>query len=140
MLHLVMILLTVSGVFTQQKDWGVEYPDSQICAVRGFSVSIPCNYYYPPQQIYQVVEKLWCSMNSNTDKCLNPPYVYDSSSNTNSDFEYAGDDKSNCTLLIHNLQFSYSGEYRFRFITDNPDDRYTGVPGATLQVAGKCYG
>ncbi|XP_060756605.1 uncharacterized protein LOC132867650 [Neoarius graeffei] len=126
------------GVLTQDKSrWSVKYPDNPICAVRGFSVSIPCSYYYDPTSNpnIQLRKKFWCSMNSNTDFCLNPPYVYNSSSNTNSDFESAGDDKSNCTLLIHNLQFSYSGEYRFRFITANPDDRRTGDPGATLQVA-----
>ncbi|XP_060756609.1 uncharacterized protein LOC132867655 [Neoarius graeffei] len=123
-------------VLTQDRGWGVKYPDNPICAVRGFSVSIPCSYYYPTSNPnIQVKKQLWCSMNLNTGRCLNPPYVYDSSSNTNSDFEYAGDDKSNCTLLIHNLQFSYSGEYRFRFITANPGDRWTGDPGATLQVA-----
>ncbi|XP_060756450.1 uncharacterized protein LOC132867511 [Neoarius graeffei] len=134
---LYLFMLTLSGVLTQDGGWSVKYPDNLICAVRGFSVSIPCSYYYDPTSNpnIQVTQKLWCSMNSNTDVCLSPPYVYNSSSNTNSDFEYAGDDKSNCTLLIHNLQFSYSGEYRFRFITDNPDDRWTGVPGATLQVA-----
>ncbi|XP_060756608.1 uncharacterized protein LOC132867654 [Neoarius graeffei] len=138
MLLLALILLTLSGVLTQDKSrWSVKYPDNPICAVRGFSVSIPCSYYNDPTSNpnIQVTQKLWCSLNSNTDVCLNPPYVYDSSSNTNSDFEYAGDDKSNCTLLIHNLQFSYSGKYRFRFITANPNDRWTGVPGATLQVA-----
>ncbi|KAK3515345.1 hypothetical protein QTP70_017707 [Hemibagrus guttatus] len=94
------------GVLTQDRGWSVEYPDKPICAVRGFSVSIPCSY------------------------------VYNSSSNTTSDFEFTGDDKSHCTLLIHNVQFSYSGEYKFRFITDVTDGRYTGVPGVTLQVAG----
>ncbi|KAF5898289.1 myeloid cell surface antigen CD33-like isoform X1, partial [Clarias magur] len=72
-------------------------------------------------------------MNSNTDRCTAPPYVYNSSSNTKSDFEYVGDDKSNCTLLIHNVQFSYSGEYKFRFITNV--DKWTGDPGVTLQTA-----
>ncbi|XP_060756606.1 uncharacterized protein LOC132867651 [Neoarius graeffei] len=130
------ISLHVEGVLTQDGGWSVKYPDNPICAVRGFSVSIPCSYSYPTSNPnIQVTQKLWCSLNSNTDLCKVPPYVYDSSSNTSSDFEYAGDDKSNCTSLIHNLQFSYSGEYRFRFITANPDDRYTGVPGATLQVA-----
>ncbi|KAF5882004.1 myeloid cell surface antigen CD33-like isoform X1 [Clarias magur] len=74
-------------------------------------------------------------MNSNTDRCLDPPYVYNSSSNTKSDFEYVGDDKSNCTLLIHNVQFSYSGEYRFRFITNVAGGLWTGDPGVTLQTA-----
>ncbi|KAK3541360.1 hypothetical protein QTP86_023091, partial [Hemibagrus guttatus] len=76
-------------------------------------------------------------MNSNTDWCLNPPYVYDSSSNTTSDFEFTGDDKSDCTLLIHNVQFSYSGVYKFRFITNVTGGKYTGQPGVTLQVAGE---
>ncbi|KAM9431832.1 B-cell receptor CD22-like [Clarias gariepinus] len=116
--------------------WGVNYTDNPICAVRGFSVSIPCSYYYPTSNPnIQVKQRLWCSMNSNTDYgCHGPPYVYDSSSNTKSDFEYVGDDKSNCTLLIHNVQFSYSGEYKFRFITDEPSDRWTGQPGVTLQT------
>ncbi|XP_053530804.1 uncharacterized protein LOC128628676 isoform X2 [Ictalurus punctatus] len=138
MLYLVVILLSVSGVLAPY-DLGVNYPDNPICAVRGFSVSIPCTYYYyyypTSNPSIQVIQKLWCSMNSNTDICMNPPYVYNSSSITTSDFEYAGDDKSNCTLLIHNVQFSYSGEYRFRFITDQTGGRWTGVPGPTLQVA-----
>ncbi|KAF5888746.1 myeloid cell surface antigen CD33-like isoform X1 [Clarias magur] len=121
-------------VLTQDNIWGVNYPDKPICAVRGFSVSIPCSYYYPTSN-YQVTQKLWCSMNSNKDVCTAPPYVYDSSSNTTSDFEFVGDDKSNCTLLIHNVQFSYSGEYKFRFITNVTDGRLTGDPGVTLQTA-----
>ncbi|XP_058232030.1 sialoadhesin-like [Hemibagrus wyckioides] len=129
-LHLALILLVLSGVLTQDREWRVKYPDKPICAVRGFSVSIPCSYSYP--QNHQVEQKLWCSMNSNTDFCYKPPYVYNSSSNTKSDFEFTGDDKSDCTLLIHNVQFSYSGEYRFRFITNV--DRWTGDPGVTLQV------
>ncbi|GAA6110684.1 uncharacterized protein LOC113658003, partial [Tachysurus ichikawai] len=120
-------------VFTQDSDWGVKYPDKPICAVRGFSVSINCSYYYP-QDHHQVIQKLWCSMTSNTDKCVNPPHVYNSSSNTKSDFKFNGDDKSDCTLLIHNVQFSYSGVYKFRFITNVTDGRWTGEPGATLQV------
>ncbi|KAF4076175.1 hypothetical protein AMELA_G00227290 [Ameiurus melas] len=135
---LYLFTLTLSGVLTQVSDFLVKYPYNPICAVRGFSVSIPCSYYYPTSNPrIQVTQKLWCSMNSNTERCTDPPYVYNSSSITTSDFEYAGDNKSNCTLLIHNVQFSYSGEYRFRFITDKAGGRWTGVPGAILQVAGK---
>ncbi|XP_047664548.1 uncharacterized protein LOC113658007 isoform X6 [Tachysurus fulvidraco] len=129
MLHLVLILLVLSGVFTQDSKWGVKYPDKPICAVRGFSVSIKCSYSYP--QGHQVKQKLWCSSNLNTYKCEDE-YVYNSSLNTKSDFKFTGDDKSDCTLLIHNVQFSYSRVYRFKFITDK--DKYTGEPGATLQV------
>ncbi|KAF4076157.1 hypothetical protein AMELA_G00227200 [Ameiurus melas] len=136
MLHLVVILLSVSGVLTQVSYWGVKYPDNPICSVRGFSVSIPCSYSYPTSNLsIQVTQMSWCSMNSNTGYCTEPPYVYNSASNTTSDFEYAGDNKSNCTLLIHNVQFSYSGEYRFMFRTNVSGGRWTGVPGAILQVA-----
>ncbi|XP_053343336.1 uncharacterized protein LOC128513812 [Clarias gariepinus] len=124
------------GVPTQDSRWGVNYPDNPICAVRGFSVSIPCSYYYPTSNPnIQVTQMLWCSMNNNIDVCETPPYVYNSSSNTKSDFEYVGDNKSNCTLLIHNVQFNYSGEYRFRFITNVPGGRWTGAPGVNLQTA-----
>ncbi|XP_053467215.1 uncharacterized protein LOC128599542 isoform X3 [Ictalurus furcatus] len=133
---LYLFTLTLTGVLTQVSKYGVNYPDNQICAVRGFSVSIPCTYFYPTSNPnIQVTQMLWCSMNSNRDVCINPPYVYNSALNTTSDFEYAGDNKSDCTLLIHNVQFSYSGEYRFRFITDVTGGRWTGVPGPTLQVA-----
>ncbi|KAI5611860.1 hypothetical protein C0J50_0528 [Silurus asotus] len=132
MLHLVLILLSLSDVLTQDTDWRVNYTDNQICAVRGFSVSIPCSYYYPTSNPIQVTEMLWCSMNLNTGRCTSPPYVYNSALNTKSDFEFTGDDKSDCTLLIQNVQFNYSGEYKFRFITDV--DKWTGDPGVTLQV------
>ncbi|KAF5898297.1 myeloid cell surface antigen CD33-like isoform X1, partial [Clarias magur] len=74
-------------------------------------------------------------MNSNTGRCTDPPYVYNSSSNTKSDFENGGNTESDCTLLIHNVQFSYSGEYRFRFITNVTGGNWTGDPGVTLQTA-----
>ncbi|KAK3514973.1 hypothetical protein QTP70_000742 [Hemibagrus guttatus] len=44
---------TPRGVLTQDRGWSVEYPDKLICAVRGFSVSIPCSCSYP--QNYQFV-------------------------------------------------------------------------------------
>ncbi|XP_047664534.1 B-cell receptor CD22-like [Tachysurus fulvidraco] len=131
MLQLVLILLVLSGVFTQDSKWDVKYPDKPICAVRGFSVAIKCSYYYP--QGHQVKQKLWCSSNLNTYKCEDE-YVYNSSLNTKSDFKFTGDDKSDCTLLIHNVQFSYSGVYRFRFITNVTGGKWTGEPGVTLQV------
>ncbi|KAI5611870.1 B-cell receptor CD22-like, partial [Silurus asotus] len=129
--YLLCLYSYFAGVHTQNSDkWGVNYITYPICAVRGFNVSIPCSYSYPTSN--QVTQMLWCSMNSNTGVCVDPPYVYNSSSNTTSDFKFAGNDKSDCTLLIPNVQFNYSGVYKFRFITDK--DRWTGDPGVTLQV------
>lgn len=124
-----------AGVFTQTTGWGVKYPDHPVCAVRGFNVSLPCSYSYP--QTNQVTELRWCSMNSNKNSnCIYGTYVYDSLLNTSSDFQYAGDNKSDCTLSIRNVQFNDSGVYKFRFITNL--DKWTGNPGVTLQVSGKC--
>ncbi|KAK3515351.1 hypothetical protein QTP70_018116, partial [Hemibagrus guttatus] len=41
------VLCVCDCVLTQDRGWSVEYPDKLICAVRGFSVSIPCSYSYP---------------------------------------------------------------------------------------------
>uniref|UniRef100_A0A8B9H0U2 Sc:d156 n=1 Tax=Astyanax mexicanus TaxID=7994 RepID=A0A8B9H0U2_ASTMX len=122
-----------SGVQSDSSGWGVNYPGS-ICAVRGSNVRILCSYFYP--SLHEVETVLWCSMNSNKLKCDDkPPYVYDSSSNsTSEEFKYTGNKLSNCTLLISNVQFSHSAEYKFRFITNVTGGRWTGGPGVTLQV------
>ncbi|XP_062841224.1 uncharacterized protein LOC134300733 [Trichomycterus rosablanca] len=112
--------------------WYVDYPERNICAVRGFSATLPCNYSYP-QSGYKVVQMLWCLMNSNKN-CQESLIVYNSSSNVTSDFVYGGDDKSNCTLFIQNVKFNYSGEYRFRLITNDYKGKWTGEPGVTLTV------
>ncbi|KAK3515343.1 hypothetical protein QTP70_017276 [Hemibagrus guttatus] len=54
--------MMILSVLTQDRGWSVEYPDKLICAVRGFSVSIPCSYSYP--QNYQFV---WSKNNQRLD-------------------------------------------------------------------------
>ncbi|KAG9283826.1 carcinoembryonic antigen-related cell adhesion molecule 2-like [Astyanax mexicanus] len=133
-LHLlVLIVINFTGFQSVSSFWGVNYP-GPICAVRGSNVRIPCNYFYPSSLKVETVS--WCSMNSNKGVCADPPYVYDSSSNSASEeFQYIGDKQSNCTLLISNVQFSHSAEYKFKFITNK--DKWTENPGVTLQVGGK---
>ncbi|XP_062841887.1 uncharacterized protein LOC134301215 [Trichomycterus rosablanca] len=131
MMHLVIILLTLSGVLTQSSNWTVFYPES-LCAVRGFSATIPCNYSYPPN--LQVVEMTWSSERPN-QICHSVSPVYNSKSNVTSDFVYGGDDKSNCTLVIQNVKFNYSKQYCFTFITNLTTGKWTGRFGVTLQVA-----
>uniref|UniRef100_A0A3B1JYE1 Sc:d156 n=1 Tax=Astyanax mexicanus TaxID=7994 RepID=A0A3B1JYE1_ASTMX len=129
---LVLIVINLNGFQSDSSGWGVNYTGS-ICAVRGSNVRIPCTYFYPSSHKVETVR--WCSMNSNKEKCADPPYVYNNSSNSASEeFQYVGDKQSNCTLLISNVQFSHSAEYRFRFITNEKVGRWTGDPGVTLQV------
>ncbi|XP_062841231.1 carcinoembryonic antigen-related cell adhesion molecule 1-like [Trichomycterus rosablanca] len=133
MLQLIVALLALSGVLTDSSNWAVFYPKRNICAVRGFSATLPCNYSYP-QSGYKVVQMLWCFMNSNKI-CEESLMVYNSSSKITSDFVYGGDDKSNCTLFIQNVKFNYSGLYKFRFITNVSDGKWTGDPGVNLTVS-----
>ncbi|XP_066542123.1 carcinoembryonic antigen-related cell adhesion molecule 1-like isoform X2 [Hoplias malabaricus] len=132
-LHLsALTLLTLTGVFSDSSEWRVNYSEP-ICAVRGSSVSISCTYSYPGP-VHEVQRVLWCLYPQNN--CKYPPYVYDSDSSTASGgFEFVGDKKSNCTLLIRNVQVNNSGEYSFRFITDISKGKWTGAPGATLEVS-----
>ncbi|XP_075939068.1 uncharacterized protein LOC142940066 [Anarhichas minor] len=41
-----------------------------------------------------------------------------------------------CTLIITDLRESDSAEYKFKFTTNQPDEKYTGSPGVTLSVTG----
>ncbi|KAF5898295.1 uncharacterized protein DAT39_012003, partial [Clarias magur] len=158
------ISLQVEGDFTQWKIWiivlmivvvivivaaGVSYwrergkaPNLQNCGKSTekawaeehtmFKVTMPELNHYPQlgEETSYKEEVTYASV------CIKAKEQKPGSSNTTSDFEYVGDDKSNCTLLIHNVQFSYSGEYRFRFITNVDKGKWTGDPGVTLQTAG----
>jgi len=66
------------------------------------------------------------------------PYVYESKANNNQrNFQYIGDKKSNCSLLIGNITQTLSGEYKFRFITNLPGGNWTGDPGVEIAAHGK---
>ncbi|XP_026083905.1 uncharacterized protein LOC113059556 isoform X2 [Carassius auratus] len=121
--------ILVDGVLSQ---WRVSYVSlSPVCAARGSNVSINCRYEYPDG--HQVQQVMWCSMRSNHDKCVNEPYVYDSEFNNNQkNFQYIGDNTSNCSLVISNIDQTHSAEYKFRFITNK--NRYTGEPGVNILV------
>ncbi|XP_039506723.1 uncharacterized protein sc:d156 isoform X2 [Pimephales promelas] len=132
MLQIIVGLLFLPGVLSEwNKEWNVKYPSSPICAVRGSNVTIACSFTYPPNA--QVKQVLWCSMSSNHGSCMNVPYVYDSKANNNQrNFQYIGDKKSNCSLLISNITQTLSGEYKFRFITNLSSGTWTGDPGVEI--------
>ncbi|XP_050986273.1 uncharacterized protein LOC127177825 isoform X1 [Labeo rohita] len=126
-----VILLLLPGVVSVE--WRVNY-SSPICAARGSNVTTDCTFTYPRKQRVQQVR--WCSMKSNHDqKCMNGPYVYDSEANNNqNNFQYIGDKTSNCSLLISNINQTHSGEYKFKFITNDNEGRWTGDPGVEISV------
>ena len=128
--------LTQGGIIcltgSLNENWGVIYPPST-CVIKGSTVSFPCTYTYPSGT---VAKMFWCKDPGYCDK---PPYVYDSNNKTigTNEFIYIGDKKNNCTLQIRNINDTHSGEYRFRFVTDNPQEKWTGSPGMSIQVTGE---
>nr|CAM73184.1 unnamed protein product [Danio rerio] len=126
------LLFLLPGVLSDE--WDVNYPPS-ICAARGSNVPVPCTFKFPSKN-NPVKQVLWCSMNSNFNKCESGPYVFDSKANNNSvSFQNIGDKTSNCSLLIYNIKLTDSGEYKFRFITSLPEGKWTGDPGVNISVS-----
>uniref|UniRef100_A0A8C4GZ34 B-cell receptor CD22 n=1 Tax=Dicentrarchus labrax TaxID=13489 RepID=A0A8C4GZ34_DICLA len=109
----------------------VTYTSSEICALKGSTVDISCTYRYPSRInacITKVEKKMWFTRASNND------YV-----DIKTDPEYSGRvqyicGNNDCTLRITDLRESDSAEYKFRFITNQHNGKYTGSPGVTLFV------
>uniref|UniRef100_UPI001447DDFA sialic acid-binding Ig-like lectin 14 n=1 Tax=Epinephelus lanceolatus TaxID=310571 RepID=UPI001447DDFA len=128
-LTFVVLLLTLP-VMKGENGWQVTYTPPQICALKGSTVIIHCSYTYP-STIYPVnpaEKRFWYTKESNgvyVDLRMDPEYSgrvqYHCGNNL-------------CTLTITDLRESDSAEYYFRFLTSQPDGRYTGVPGVTLSV------
>nr|XP_023693805.1 sialoadhesin-like isoform X2 [Paramormyrops kingsleyae] len=112
--------------------WTVHYSERNLCAVRGSTVLIQCEYGYP--EPHKVNSRMW---SHNDVDCTGNPYVYHSN-NTNISAEYTGraeflgNNVRNCTLQIKNIRETDAGEYRFRFTTNGCEK--CGGPGVTLQV------
>ncbi|CAJ1052896.1 B-cell receptor CD22-like [Xyrichtys novacula] len=127
---LVVLFLSLS-VIQGQNDWSVTYPKTQICALKGSTVDIPCTYTYPSrvnELDTKVEERLWFTKrngNEFVDLITDPDY--------NDCVEYHINE-IDCTLRIKDLRESDSTEYKFRFTTNQPGGSYTGRPGVTLSV------
>ncbi|XP_072570767.1 sialoadhesin-like [Paramormyrops kingsleyae] len=112
--------------------WTVRYSERNLCAVRGSTVLIQCEYEYP--EPHKVDSRMW---SHNDVDCTGKSYVCHSN-NTNISAEYTGraeflgNNVRNCTLQIKNIREMDAGEYRFRFITNGCEK--CGGPGVTLQV------
>ncbi|XP_049900741.1 hemicentin-2-like [Epinephelus moara] len=125
-----VFLLSVS-VIQGQDGWEMTYRSTEICAVKGSTVEIPCSYSYPSKlKVHNatVKETLWFTrMNGNEPLDLK------------TDSEYAGRvqyhcEETNCTLTVTDLRESDSAVYKFMLITDQTDGRFAALPGVTLSV------
>ncbi|KAK2813257.1 hypothetical protein Q5P01_000860 [Channa striata] len=125
-----VILLLVVPVVQTQYVWLVTYTSTNICAVKGSTVTINCSYTHPSttNPVIEVQKTLWFV------KASNNVYV-----DLRTDPDYSGRvdyrcENHQCSLTIRDLRLSDSAVYKFRFITNLEHGRYTGQPGVTVSV------
>ncbi|XP_064815872.1 B-cell receptor CD22-like [Oncorhynchus masou masou] len=118
---LVVFLWSVAVVLGQD-GWSVTYTTQSICTLKGSTVDLFCSYTYP--SVYTVTTTFWFT------KIVN---LRDDPDN-NSRVTNRRDGMNVHTLKITDLRESDSAEYKFRFITDQTGEKYTGDPGVTLSV------
>ncbi|XP_078130414.1 B-cell receptor CD22-like isoform X2 [Sander vitreus] len=111
---------------------GVTYTSTQICAVKGSTVNIPCSYTYPSTMnglVTKVEKRFWFTeLNNGEHVDLTTMSEYSGR------VQYNGKNED-CTLSISDLRERDSAVYKFRFIT-NQGGNYVGYPGVTLSVTG----
>lgn len=125
-------LFAVTGVLSQP-GWGVSYTQSNICALRGSTVTMGCRYTYPDG--YRVQRVFW-SRELVTDK--EPPDLSSDPKYTGR-VQYLGDKRSNCSLRLSDVTGQDRGKYYFRFITTTSGGKYQGTDGVDLSVARKSH-
>uniref|UniRef100_A0A3Q4IGM2 B-cell receptor CD22 n=1 Tax=Neolamprologus brichardi TaxID=32507 RepID=A0A3Q4IGM2_NEOBR len=128
MIEFVFVLLLTASVLGQT-GWSVTYTSTHICALKKSTVDIGCSYSYPSTRHNMntaVQKRLWFK---NKDEPLDlktyAPY------SRRAEYRFHEND---CTLRITDLRERDSAEYKFRFVTNQPDGSYTGSPGVTLTV------
>ncbi|XP_024658495.2 sialoadhesin [Maylandia zebra] len=113
--------------------WDVTYTSTQVCAFKGATAEIRCTFRYPSTINginTEVVQKFWFIRDEN-----NEPVDLKTESEYKNRVQYQCKN-NDCTLRITDLRESDSAEYKFRFITNDPRGKYSGVPGVTLTVTG----
>ncbi|XP_067087919.1 uncharacterized protein [Osmerus mordax] len=124
----VVFLCSVAVVLGQY--WGVTYTLQSVCALRGSSVDLSCSYTYPSDLTVTTTFwfTTWKTGERRQNLRLDPEYT--------GRVQYRGDKKREATLTITDLRERDADVYKFRFITEQHEETYTGHPGVTLSVTG----
>uniref|UniRef100_A0AAQ4NSB0 Ig-like domain-containing protein n=1 Tax=Gasterosteus aculeatus aculeatus TaxID=481459 RepID=A0AAQ4NSB0_GASAC len=127
---LVVFLLSVQ-VIQSQDGWRVNYHQTDVCAAKGSTVKISCDYTYPHGIRYSdIKDRFWFTKEKDGEPV-----------DLRTDSEYSGRVNytcysKDCYLIITDVRESDSAEYKFTFMTNKPGEKYTGSPGVTLSVTG----
>uniref|UniRef100_A0A3P8PNC7 B-cell receptor CD22 n=1 Tax=Astatotilapia calliptera TaxID=8154 RepID=A0A3P8PNC7_ASTCA len=126
-IEFVFVLLLTASAVLGQNGWSVTYTSTHICALKKSTVDIGCSYSYPSTRHNMntaVQKRLWFIKNKDEPLDLK---TY----SRRAEYRFHEND---CTLRITDLRERDSDEYKFRFVTNQPDGSYTGSPGVTLTV------
>ncbi|XP_026102509.1 B-cell receptor CD22-like [Carassius auratus] len=112
-----------------QQDWGVNYSSSYVCALKGSTVNLSCTVKYPRD--HQLNTVFWTkpavTVIETPDLCSDP----EKRGRVQCDREYKN---NTCRLTLMNVTEADKHIYNCRFTTDTEGGRWTGVPGAQLDV------
>ncbi|XP_056588148.1 sialoadhesin-like isoform X2 [Triplophysa dalaica] len=110
-----------------QKDWGVNYNPSYVCALRGSTVRMSCDLKYPSGHV--VKEAFWTKAvytgEENPNLCLKP---------TDRRRDCRSVKKDTHSITLTNVTEADKHVYYCRFTTNHQGGKWTGVPGVQLDV------
>ncbi|XP_061771008.1 sialoadhesin-like isoform X2 [Nerophis ophidion] len=121
---LVVLLLCIPGLL--RAEWGGTYTETEICAFKGSTVKLQCDFKFPPTEDgreIKVVETFWFTKDPNENLRLDPQYFGGVQSECHGNI---------CSLTIADVR--RSDEYTFRFTTDHSRGGYTVTPGVKVTV------
>ena len=110
----------------------VIYSSNSICVLNGSSVDISCTYKY--SRDHHINTTFWFNKQKSSYLPVDISLDKDYQNHT----EYVGNKVNSCTLRLKDMKESHSGEYAFRFTTEQGEG-YSGLPGVNISVTGRIF-
>ncbi|XP_061771211.1 uncharacterized protein LOC133561714 [Nerophis ophidion] len=121
---LVVLLLCMPGLLSAE--WGGTYTEKEICAFKGSTVKLQCDFKFPPTEggrEIKIKETFWFTKDPKKDLRLDPQYFGGVQSECHGNI---------CSLTIADVR--RSDEYTFRFTTDHSRGDFIVTPGVKVTV------
>uniref|UniRef100_A0A8C1XS67 Ig-like domain-containing protein n=1 Tax=Cyprinus carpio TaxID=7962 RepID=A0A8C1XS67_CYPCA len=113
------------------QDWGVNYSPSYVCALKGSTVKISCTLKYP--SVYKIKTVFWTKPTVPDGDPPNLCLVPENRGRVQCDRE----NNNTYSITLTNVKEADKHIYYCRFITNIEKGKWTGIPGAQLDVTGR---